>query len=358
MNLSDIQDARHQFEQEYEAVNQAQLAAEVVEQLRIKWVGRKGKLPGMFAQLKQAESKQKSRLGQELNEFKQDMVHCFSELASQLHQVQLRHALAQTPLDVTLPVAQVRPGSMHPVSLMRRKLLDVFRRFGYQVFDGPELETDYYNFQALNIPPHHPARAMQDSFYVTTRQAADHLDSHSSLQDVPEWVLRTQSSNVQIHVMENHGPPIRMIAPGRVFRVDNDPTHTPLFHQLEGLVMDRSVSVADLKGTIEAVLAEIFGANTAVRLRPSYFPFVEPGLEIDLKWQDSGAHQTRWLEVGGCGMVHPNVVEMVGYDSEEVMGFAFGFGIDRLAMLKYGLTDLRQLFSGDVAWLSQFSWFR
>lgn len=347
MNPSHILHSRRDFDAELANV-QASLSADTLEALRIKWVGRKGRLQELFVALGRAERQHKAELGGAINELKAHLHASLAAAADQLLQRRIQQALATPALDVTLPVAPPRPGSQHPVTLMHRRLLQVFSRFGYQVFDGPELETDHYNFQALNIPPHHPARAMQDSFYVTPRGGA--------AADKSPWVLRTQTSNVQIHVMENHPPPIRIVAPGRVFRVDSDATHTPVFHQLEGLVLDTNVSIADLKGTVTTFIAEIFGSATTVRLRPSYFPFVEPGLEIDLKWQSTtGASQQRWLEVGGCGMVHPNVLEMAGYDSESIRGFAFGFGIDRLAMLAYGIDDLRQLFAGDVSWLSQFS---
>lgn len=347
MNPSYILQTRQAFDAEL-ATATASLNADSLEALRIKWIGRKGRLQELFVALGRVERQHKAELGSAINEFKAHLNASLTAAADQLLQGRIQQALASPALDVTLPVALPRPGSQHPVTLMRRRLLDVFSRFGYQVFDGPELESDHYNFQALNIPPHHPARAMQDSFYVTPRSEADAGES--------PWVLRTQTSNVQIHVMENYPPPIRIVAPGRVFRVDSDATHTPLFHQLEGLVLDTDVSIADLKGTVTTFIAEIFGSTTAVRLRPSYFPFVEPGLEIDLQWQAAtGTSGERWLEVGGCGMVHPNVLEMAGYDSEAVRGFAFGFGIDRLAMLAYGIDDLRQLFAGDVSWLSQFS---
>jgi phenylalanyl-tRNA synthetase alpha chain len=236
-------------------------------------------------------------------------------------------------------------GALHPVTLVRRELLREFRRMGFTVYDGPEVDYDFYNFSALNMPADHPARDMQDTFYV---------------QGEGNVLLRTHTSNIQIHCMLNEKPPLRIVAPGRVFRVDSDPTHTPMFHQIEAFVVDRGISFAHMKGVIDAFMKAVFGSNMRTRLRPSFFPFVEPGAELDLQCTQCGGKgcrlckQTGWLEIGGCGMIHPNVFEAVEYDSELYSGFAFGFGIDRMAMLKYRLTDLRQLFEGSYQFLGGF----
>ena len=338
--LGQVKTFRSQFAgQVKELDGKVGLASHEVEKLRVEWLGRKGKVGQLFGQLAKLDPDQKAVFGSEINQFKAEVSAAISSLMEQARQHQLQSLLSAPAEDVTLPVSCLA-GSLHPVTQIKHRAEAIFRKLGYQVFDGPQLELDYYNFQALNIPLHHPARDMQDSFYVET--------CHESVSG--SWILRTQTSNVQIHVMETHQPPIGIVAPGQVFRVDNDPTHTPLFHQIEGLYVDESVSVGDLKGTIETFLTELLGGKVRSRLRPSYFPFVEPGLEVDIALDGQN-----WLEVGGCGMVHPNVIEMAQYDSEKLTGFAFGFGLDRLAMVGYGLDDLRQMFSGDVPWLSQFS---
>ncbi len=236
-------------------------------------------------------------------------------------------------------------GSLHPVTLLRRTLLTEFRRLGFTVDDGPEVDYESYNCHALNRPDHHPARDMQDTFYLKEQQ---------------KLLLRTHTSNIQIHCMLNERPPLRVVAPGRVFRKDSDPTHTPMFHQIEAFVIDDGINFGHLKGVIDSFLKAVFGHGIKTRLRPSYFPFVEPGAEVDLQCvQCAGkgcrlCKQTGWLEVGGCGMIHPLVFEAVEYDTDQWSGFAFGFGIDRLAMLKYRVPDLRQLFEGHHGFLGRF----
>lgn len=358
MNITEIDQIRQQFDQQCTELHlqlqqDGELKPATIMSFRSGWLGRKGKLQQMFAQLRDVEADQRAKLGRDLNELKNTLHTAFEDLDQQISHMQMEKSLQADPVDVTLPVLRLQK-SLHPVTVMTQRVCEIFCRFGYQVFDGPEIETDHYNFQALNIPLHHPARAMQDSFYIAV---ADGSSGDCPTDSFFNWVMRTQTSNVQIHVMEKYDPPLRIIAPGRVFRIDSDSTHTPLFHQCEGLVVDEGISLADLKGTIEAFLKELFGSQVEMRLRPSYFPFVEPGLEIDIRRPvgQASSEESGWLEVGGCGMVHPNVIETVGYDSEDLTGFAFGFGVDRLAMIAYGIDDLRQLFSGDVAWLSQFS---
>jgi phenylalanyl-tRNA synthetase alpha chain len=254
--------------------------------------------------------------------------------------------LTTKQLDISLPVGAREPsGSLHPVSIMRRDLLREFRRLGFTVYDGPEVDYDLYNFKALNFPDDHPARDMQDTFYISKEK---------------QLLLRTHTSNIQVHCMLNDRPPLRIVAPGRVFRCDSDPTHTPMFHQIEAFVVDRGINFSHMKGVIDTFMKAIFGSNMKTRLRPSFFPFVEPGAEMDLMCvhcTGKGCRlckMTGWLEVGGCGMIHPNVFEAVEYDSEIYSGFAFGFGIDRMAMLKYKIQDLRQLFEGNYPFLGQF----
>ena len=257
---------------------------------------------------------------------------------------QLEASLAEEKLDVTLPGRKQTAGGLHPVSQAMQRIEDIFVGAGYDVVTGREIENDYYNFEALNIPAHHPARAMHDTFYF-----ADGT------------LLRTHTSPSQVHTMEEREPPIRVICPGRVYRRDSDLTHTPMFHQVEGLVVDRGISFADLKGTVIEFLQRFFEAELNVRFRPSYFPFTEPSAEVDVQCvhcRGSGCRvcsQTGWLEVMGCGLVHPNVLEMSGIDSEEYSGFAFGFGGDRLAMLLYEVDDLRLFFESDLRFLRQFN---
>lgn len=317
--------------------------AEQFENFRINWLGKRGKLADLYAQLKNCSPEERPLMGKQLNILKQEIEAAFIQLKEAQERAVTAQRLAQS-LDISLPV-EPRVGGLHPVTLMREALLKAFRRYGFTVYEGPEIEYEFYNFTALNILENHPARDMQDSFFVANQ---------------PNLVLRTHTSNIQIHSMLQEKPPLRIVAPGRVFRVDSDATHTPMFHQLESVVVDRGISFVHLKGLIDSFLKEIFGSDLQTRLRPSYFPFVEPGAEVDLQCsicRGKGCKvckQTGWLEVGGCGMIHPNVFEAVSYDSEDYTGFAFGFGIDRLAMLAYGLPDLRHLFEGDANLLSQF----
>ena len=241
-------------------------------------------------------------------------------------------------IDITLPSRQMRKGHIHPLNKALREIVKSFTRMGYSVEEGPEIESDYYNFSCLNLPKDHPARDMQDSFYIT-----------------PDILLRTQTSPIQARTMQKHEPnsPIRMIAPGKVFRWDNDATHSPVFHQVEGLVVDRGIKFSDLKGTLEIFLKDLFGSDTRIRFRASYFPFTEPSAEVDISFS-SRVHDPDWLEILGCGMVNPNVFTLNGYDPKVVSGFAFGMGIERIAMLLYGIDDLRLFYQNDMRFLKQF----
>ncbi len=263
--------------------------------------------------------------------------------------------IAAETVDVTLPGRRGDGGGLHPHTRTMTRIETIFRNAGYAVESGPEIETDYYNFEALNIPPHHPARAMHDTFYLADRGNAAPGDPEAG-----GWLLRTHTSPVQARVMERTEPPIRIICPGKVYRVDSDVTHTPMFHQVEGLVVDRGISMAHLKGTVIEFLRVFFEAELAVRFRPSYFPFTEPSAEVDVECVHCRGEGCRvcswtgWLEVMGCGMVHPNVLELSGIDPEEFTGFAFGFGPDRLSMLYYGVDDLRLFYENDLRFLGQF----
>ncbi|MBP9707844.1 MAG: phenylalanine--tRNA ligase subunit alpha [Oligoflexales bacterium] len=342
-----ISEVRQLFEQAFTQTLKSE-DAKAVEQLRIDFLGRKGPVQELLASLKNATPESKPILGKHINELRIFIEGQLEELKNKARAWQLAALLNAEAIDLSLPVADEKlGGALHPVTLMRRILLKEFHRLGFSVYAGPEAEYEQFNFNALNIPDHHPARDMQDTF---------HIDGYDKL------VLRTHTSPVQIHAMLRERPPLRIIAPGRVFRCDSDPTHTPMFHQIEALVVDEDISFADLKGTIDVLLKSIFGTELNTRLRPSYFPFTEPSAEVDLncvlcQGKDSQCRVckgTGWLEVGGCGMVHPNVFEAVNIDSERYTGFAFGFGIDRLAMLKYRLNDLRTLFESNYQFLSQF----
>ena len=253
-------------------------------------------------------------------------------------QQRLKARIEKETVDITLPARHHKIGHIHPLNKAMRLIMDTFIRMGYSVEEGPEIEKDYYNFYCLNLPKDHPARDMQDSFYIT-----------------PDILLRTHTSPVQARTMQSHEPnsPIRMIAAGKVFRWDNDATHSPVFHQVEGLVVDKGISFADLKGTLEVFLKNLFGSDTRIRFRASYFPFTEPSAEVDIAFSTKN-DEPDWLEILGCGMVHPNVLRLNGYDPEKVSGFAFGMGIERIAMLLYGIDDLRLFYENDMRFLKQF----
>lgn len=282
--------------------------------------------------------------GAKLNELKNSVEAAIDGLLSDFAVKREAEQLAKERIDVTLPGRRIQAGHLHPITLLRQKIEDIFVSMGYEIEDGPEIETHFYNFDALNIPENHPARSVQDTFYLN-----EHL------------ALRSQTSTMQIHAMQKRQPPLRVAAPGRVFRRDTpDATHNPMFYQVEGLLIDRGITLGDLKGTVEEFVRRLFGPETRTRFRPSYFPFVEPGAEIDytcFKCGGSGCRVCKgsgWIEMGGSGMVHPNVLRVVGIDPEEFSGFAFGLGLDRLCALMYGLDDIRLLYENDVRFLEQF----
>ncbi|MEM1143620.1 MAG: phenylalanine--tRNA ligase subunit alpha [Pseudomonadota bacterium] len=318
--------------------------ARILEELRVEYLGKKGQITALLKGLSSLEPDQRREAGARINVVKQDVQTLISHKKAGLEQEAIEQRLAAETIDVTLPGRGAQTGRLHPVTRTIERIEDFFTSAGFSVADGPELEDDYYNFEALNFPPHHPARAEHDTFFVDERT-----------------VLRTHTSPVQVRVMENSEPPLRIICPGRVYRCDSDLTHTPMFHQVEGLLVDEQSSLADLKGLIAQFLQVFFEAELEVRFRPSYFPFVEPGAEVDIQCVQCIGEEgcrvcshTGWLEVMGCGMVHPRVFEMSGIDPERYAGFAFGMGVERLAMLRYGVGDLRMFFENDLRFLGQF----
>jgi phenylalanyl-tRNA synthetase alpha chain len=332
------------FQQEREGVASRQ----AWEALKGKYLNREhGLLPAIFAELKTISGPEKAQLGKSLNLAKREIEKALGLLGAEVERIEAARKAASR-VDVTLP-ARPRPrGGLHPVTAMRRKIEDVFLRLGYSIADGPELETDYYNFEALNFPADHPARDTQDTLLIAAGAGA------------PGHLLRTHTSPVQIRAMKRYGAPLRIVIPGRVYRKDDiDPTHSPMFHQVEGLLVDRGVTMGHLKGTLEAFVEGVFGAGTRARFSCSYFPFVEPGAQVDMSCifcKGSGCRTCKgsgWIEILGAGMVHPNVLRAGGIDPETHSGFAFGMGIDRLVMLKYGIPDLRLLFDNDVRFLAQ-----
>ena len=313
---------------------------EEIERFRIKFLGKKGILTVLFAAFKDVPNDQKKTFGQQLNALK---VAATNKLEESKKTSGSKAKASTSSIDFTRPGQPIEVGALHPISILRNQVIDIFSQIGFSLSAGPEIEDDWHNFEALNIPSHHPARAMHDTFYFDDGR-----------------VLRTHTSPVQIRTMVSQEPPIRIVAPGRVYRCDSDLTHTPMFHQIEGLVVDRDISFADLKGTIITFLNRFFEADLDVRFRPSYFPFTEPSAEVDVQCvmcEGAGCRvcsHTGWLEVMGCGMVHPKVFEQTGVDTSIFTGFAFGMGIERLAMLRYGIGDLRLFYENDLQFLNQF----
>lgn len=337
-----IAQLRADFESEFAAVTSEGDA----NALRDRWLGRKNGL--MTAEMKTLGSlspDERKTQGQKINELKAKVEDALESLQASFAAEREAAQLAAESIDVTLPGRRIPAGHLHPITLIRQRIEDIFVSMGYEIEDGPEIETNFYNFDALNIPVNHPARSPQDTFYI---EGAD-------------LALRSQTSTMQIHAMQKRRPPLRVAAPGRVFRRDTpDATHNPMFYQIEGLLVDRHVTLGDLKGTVEEFVRRLFGPNTKTRFRPSYFPFTEPSAEVDyscFKCGGSGCRickQTGWIEMGGSGLVHPNVLKAVNIDPQEFSGFAFGLGIDRLCALMYGLDDIRLLYENDARFLEQF----
>jgi phenylalanyl-tRNA synthetase alpha chain len=311
--------------------------------VRTKYLGRKGLLTGLLRNISQVSDAEKPLFGKLCNELKNLLNAKIDEALQQQATRNKEDILLKAKIDVTLPGNAIKCGRIHPVIQIRREICSIFSSFGFSVVEGPEIELDYYNFEALNIPKDHPARDMQDTFYIS-----DNV------------VLRTHTSPVQVRVMEKVRPPLRILSPGKVYRRDSDVSHTPMFHQIEGLLVDKGVSFGDLKGILTAFLKKIFGEGTTLRFRPSFFPFTEPSAEVDIRCVMCGGKgcrvcgQSGWLEILGSGMVDPAVFQNVNYDSEEYSGFAFGLGLERIAMLKYGISDIRLFFENDIRFLRQF----
>lgn len=310
---------------------------DTLEALRVALLGKSGQVTAQLKQLGTLPADQRKAAGESINRARDAISQALSERRAVLESAALDARLAGESIDVTLPGRNGQRGGLHPISRTLERIADIFGRLGYELSDGPEIEDDWHNFEALNFPPHHPARAMHDTFYFGDGR-----------------LLRTHTSGVQVRYMGQHAPPLRMIAAGKVYRSDSDQTHSPMFHQVEGLLVDEHSTFADLKGTLAEFVRAFFERDFEMRFRPSYFPFVEPGAEVDIAWQQPDG-STRWLEVLGCGMVHPNVLRSVGIDPERYTGFAFGMGVERFAMLRYGVSDLRAFFENDVRFLRQFA---
>ena len=303
-----------------------------LDHIKSKFLGKSGPITEAMKSLTSLSPEEKPKKGAEINQVKKQIETLLETRKEEISNLELNEKLETEKIDVTLPSRPKMKGSLHPVMNTIDEISTIFHGIGFDVADGPEIEDDFHNFTALNIPEFHPARAMHDTFYVNK-----------------EHVLRTHTSPVQIRYMENNTPPIQIISPGRVYRVDSDATHSPMFHQVEGLVINEDVNFANLKGVVQSFLQSFFeDENLTIRFRPSYFPFTEPSAEIDMSWNDG------WLEIGGCGMVHPNVLKHVNIDPEMYQGFAFGLGVERLTMLKYGINDLRHFFNHDLRFLEQF----
>ena len=313
-------------------------------EFKVKYLGKKGEITGLMKQMKDLSAEEKPVFGQAVNSARKAIEEAIDSMMAEISRKERVKKMQEEEIDITLPAKKIRYGHKHPNTLALEEVEDIFVGMGYEVMDGPEIEFDYYNFEALNIPDGHPAKDEQDTFYIT--------------KDI---LLRTQTSGTQIHAMEERPLPIKMIAPGRVYRSDEvDATHSPCFHQIEGLVVDKHITFADLKGTLAEFARRMFGENTKIKFRPHHFPFTEPSAEVDVTCFKCGGKGCRmckgegWIEILGCGMVHPHVLEMCGIDPEEYSGFAFGVGLERIALLKYEIDDMRLLYENDVRFLEQF----
>lgn len=315
-----------------------------LQNLKAKFVGRKGIITEILKGMKDIPDSDRPRMGKLINETKTFVEDLIDSRLNEIRDEKKRRSLYEEKIDVTLPGRGMPAGARHPITQVMDEVTAIFERMGFEVAEGPEVETDYYNFEALNIPKNHPARDMQDTFYVSD-----------------EIVLRTHTSPVQIRVMEKRQPPVKVIAPGKVYRCDSDISHTPMFHQIEGLLVDEGVTFGDLKGVLTEFVRLVFGEGVGVRFRPSFFPFTEPSAEVDIACLICGGKgcrvckNTGWLEILGCGMVDPEVFKSVGYDPDKYSGFAFGMGIERITMLKFGINDIRLFFENDIRFLKQFT---
>lgn len=325
---------------ELEGLNDPKL----LEDFRVRYMGKKGSVTLLLRGMGALSAEERPIMGQLGNQLRQELEDAITAKAQAIQEQLQKEKLQAETLDVTMPGKRAKSGGLHPLNVVLEDIIDIFQSMGFDIVDGPEVETDYYNFQALNVPEDHPARDMQDTFYL-----ADKL------------LLRTQTSAAQARTMEERTPPIRILCPGRVYRADEvDATHSPVFHQIEGLVIDKGVTMCDLKGVLEQFAQEIYGEETKVRFRPSFFPFTEPSVEVDVTCSECGGKGCRvckgagWIEILGAGMVHPNVLRAGGIDPEEYTGFAFGIGLDRLTTTRYKISDIRLLFENDVRFLEQF----
>jgi len=318
---------------------------EILNDLRIKYLGKKGSLTAILRGVGALSPEERPRIGQLVNELRAELEVLIEKKTAELKQADLANKIAAASIDVTLPGRRPPLGHKHPLTLTLERIKSVFMRMGFDIAEGPEIESDYFNFEALNLPPDPPARDMQDTFYITG-----------------DILLRTHTSPVEARTMQSVPPnsPVRIISPGKVYRVDYDATHSPVFHQVEGLVIDKGISFADLKGTLDIFAKEIFGSSVKLRFRPSFFPFTEPSAEVDISCVMCGGKGCRtckgtgWLEILGSGMTHPRVLEMSNFDPDQVSGFAFGMGVERIAMLVYGIDDLRLFYENDLRFLAQF----
>lgn len=339
VNLSALQ------EQSLKSIDALQSPADL-EGLRVKLLGKNGEITGLLKTLGTLPPEERKTFGGEVNAVRDAVTQALAARKEKLDAIALDAQLKNETLDITLPASPSESGRIHPISYVMEELETVMSRIGFTTVQGPELETDFFNFTALNIPENHPARQDHDTFYLKKKDT-----------DGKRMVLRTQTSNAQIHAMQKYGAPLRVMSVGRVYRCDSDMTHTPQFHQMEGLCVDKNITFAHMKGVLHRFLTEFFERDITMRMRPAYFPFVEPGAEIDIEWTYTAADgtvKTKWLEVLGCGMVHRNVLTNAGVDHTEYQGFAFGVGVDRLAMLKYGVNDLRTMFEGNVPFTQHF----
>ena len=340
------------MEQELQRIKEEALSAiqsasdeQALQDVRVKYLGKKGEVTALLKGLGKLSPEERPKMGALVNAVRQALEEEIDALKTSMEVAAMNARLEEEKIDITLPGRAPKTGHIHPLTTVNEMIEDFFMKMGYTVEEGPEIEQDHFNFECLNLPKDHPARDMQDSFYITEN-----------------FLLRTHTSPVQARTMQRHEPnsPIRMIAPGKVYRWDYDATHSPVFHQVEGLIIDEHITFADLKGTIETFLRHMFGDETKVRFRTSFFPFTEPSAEVDISCVMCGGEgcrvcsHTGWLEILGCGMVHPRVLELNGYDPNKVKGFAFGMGVERIAMLLYGIGDLRLFFEDDIRFLEQF----
>jgi len=334
--FSDV-NAVNELEQRALAQIQASGDLQQLDDLRVQYLGKKGEVTALLKSLGSMEPEQRKPYGQAINTARDMLNKAIVERRLVLETAALEQKLLSEQVDISLPGRGQQSGGLHPVTRAMNRAIGIFTKLGFDVATGPEVEDDHYTFESLTFPPHHPARAMHDTFYFGDGR-----------------LLRTHTSPVQIRVMEQSDPPYRIIAPGKVYRSDSDQTHTPMFHQIEGLLVAEGVSMADLKGILHTFVNAFFERSLTMRFRPSYFPFTEPSAEVDIGWEKGDGSEPGWLEILGCGMVHPNVLRACDVDPEKYTGYAFGMGIERLAMLRYGVTDLRQFFENDLQFLRQF----